>query len=66
MRITYSTVVAHLPPTPLGLLGARWMTAHCCDLCHQRVESDQLIIHTQGHDNVAGALLVAPDRSIRP
>ncbi len=62
MTTTYRIVVVHLPATPLGLLAERWMIDHWCNLCNQRVESDQLIVHARGHDTVAVAALVGPNR----
>lgn len=50
MRLTYRTVVAHLPPTPMGLLPERWAVEHRCDVCRQRVASDQLVDHARDHD----------------
>ncbi len=50
MTTTYRTVVVHLPPTPLGLLGERWTIEHWCARCRRRVAPAELIAHAQGHD----------------
>lgn len=49
MTVTYRSVVLHVPPTPMGLLPARWVVDHWCNACRQRVATDQLIAHAQGH-----------------
>lgn len=48
---TYRTEILHLPPTPLGLLGERWLTEHTCTTCRQRVATDQLIAHARAHQH---------------
>lgn len=67
MTTTYRIVVVHLPATPLGLLAERPMIDHRCNLCNQRVGSDQLIVHAQVHDGtVAAAHSSVSNRSVRP
>ncbi len=51
MTVTYRTIVAHLPPTPLGLLPQRWTIEHRCNLCHHLVVPDQLVGHARSHDD---------------
>jgi len=53
MTTTYRTIVLHVPPTPLGLLEERWVVDHWCNLCHQRVEPDDLVIHAQEHQSAS-------------
>lgn len=55
MTISYRTVVLHMRPTPLGLLPERWRLEHWCSICRQRVATDQLVIHAQGHERAEGA-----------
>ncbi len=64
MTTTYSTVVVHVPPTPLGLLPERWTIEHRCNLCRQRVEPDQLVVHAQGHDTPLAAALDRPTATV--
>lgn len=45
----YRTTVNLVPPTPLGLLPARWVIEHHCRACRQQVPTDQLIDHAQTH-----------------
>jgi hypothetical protein len=55
MNITYRTVVMHLRPTPLGLLGERWTIEHWCNTCRQRVSTNELVAHARGHHHAHGA-----------
>ncbi|MGH9109105.1 MAG: hypothetical protein ACRDY3_06535, partial [Acidimicrobiales bacterium] len=51
----FHTIVSLVPPTPLGLLGARWAVRHVCERCHQVVPAAQLVAHAEGHqDQAAG------------
>jgi hypothetical protein len=52
MTVTYRTMALHLPPTPLGLLPARWAVEHWCNACRQRVISDLVVAHARGHESV--------------
>jgi hypothetical protein len=45
----FHTVVTELPPTPLGVLPARWRIEHWCTTCRHRVASDELLAHAQDH-----------------
>ena len=54
MTATFRTVVAHLPPTPLGLLPERWTIEHHCTVCRSKVATDDLIAHAQAHAADAG------------
>lgn len=45
----FQTMVLDLPPTPLGLLGRRWVVEHRCTLCYAKVATDELIHHAQDH-----------------
>jgi hypothetical protein len=45
----FHTVVTKLPPTPLGLLPARWHIEHRCTTCRQLVPSVELLAHAQDH-----------------
>ena len=56
MTTTYYTVVAYIPPTPLGLLPERWSIQHQCICCHERVTPDQLVAHAQSHAQAEHAL----------
>lgn len=47
----YHTDVFLLPPTPLGLLPARWSISHHCSTCWARVPTDQLIDHAKTHQH---------------
>lgn len=54
---TYYTRVVWVPPSPLGLLGARWLVTHTCTRCRQDVTAPDLVDHTldhAGHDDVVG------------
>ncbi len=51
MTVTYRTIVAHMPPTPLGLLPGRWTIEHWCNLCRHLVVADQLVDHARSHDD---------------
>lgn len=51
---TYTTVVTELPPTPRGLLPARWTIEHHCRTCRQTIPTDEalnneLLGHTRTH-----------------
>lgn len=46
---TYTTVVTELPPTPLGLLPARWTVEHHCRTCRQTVPTAELLGHARTH-----------------
>lgn len=52
-RVTtsYTSIVLHLPATPLGLLAERWTVDHWCNLCRHRVAPEQLIAHAQHHEH---------------
>jgi len=50
MTVTYRTIILHVAPTPMGLLGERWVVDHWCNACRRRVTSDQLIAHARGHE----------------
>lgn len=52
MTVTYRTVVLHVAPTPMGLLGERWVVDHWCNACRQRVPSDRLVLHARGHESI--------------
>ena len=49
MMTTFRTVVAYLPPTPLGLIPGRWIVEHRCTVCHEKVAAERLIVHAQSH-----------------
>jgi hypothetical protein len=51
MSTVYRTIVVQLPPTPLGLLPARWSVEHWCTLCRSKVDTTDLINHAQNHGN---------------
>ena len=57
MTTIYRTVVADLPPTPLGLLARRWAIEHHCTLCRTKVATDDLIGHAQAHTVTADSSL---------
>ena len=44
--IIFRTEVFYVPPSPLGLVGNRWVVQHRCTICHQHVPGDQLVTHT--------------------
>ena len=46
---TYRTIVLYVQPSPLGLVGDRWIINHWCNTCHHNVPADQLIAHTKTH-----------------
>jgi hypothetical protein len=56
MTTTYYTIVAHIPPTPLGLLPERWSIQHRCTRCHERVTPEQLVPHAQSHGQAEHSL----------
>jgi len=47
----YRTEVFYIHPSPLGLVGDRWVIEHWCTACGQRVTADRLITHAQTHDD---------------
>ena len=47
--IVFRTEVFYVPPSPLGLVGDRWVVQHRCAICHEHVAGDQLLIHAQRH-----------------
>jgi len=50
MTATYfQTVVMWSPPTPLGLLGGRWVTSHRCTRCGEQVPTPDLVPHAEAH-----------------
>jgi hypothetical protein len=49
--IVYRTTVSELPPSPLGLLPARWHIEHRCTLCDRYIPTDQLIAHVRDDHN---------------
>ena len=53
MKTIFRTVVAYLPPTPLGLLPGEWMIEHRCTVCHDKVVAEDLVDHAQAHAGVA-------------
>lgn len=60
MTTVFRTVVSELPPTPLGLLPARWHVGHQCTVCHSIVAAEDLIEHARGHESPAEGLQGAP------
>jgi hypothetical protein len=48
---TYHTTATLLPPTPHGLLPARWHIRHTCTTCGAHVSTDDLLAHAQQHHN---------------
>jgi hypothetical protein len=59
-NVVYYTVVRWIPPSPLGLVGNRWVIDHRCDICYQQVPTDQLLAHTKNHTE-AGIIAERPD-----
>jgi hypothetical protein len=51
MTVTYRTIILQIPPTTPPLLPERWVVDHWCNLCRGRVESGDLIVHAQAHEN---------------
>jgi hypothetical protein len=49
MTTIFRTLVVDLPPTPLGLLPARWTIEHWCTLCRSEVATQDLVAHAQAH-----------------
>ena len=47
----YRTEVLYIHPSPLGLVGDRWVIEHHCTTCRQHVAADQLITHARTHHN---------------
>jgi hypothetical protein len=47
--ISYRTIVLHVSASPLGLSPERWIVDHWCNLCHQRVPTNELIAHGREH-----------------
>lgn len=45
----FRTIVTELPPTPLGLLPARWTIEHWCTTCRHHVAATDLLAHAQTH-----------------
>lgn len=45
----YKTDVVWVGPSPLGLVGSRWVVEHWCTTCRQPVPGDQLVAHAQDH-----------------
>lgn len=44
-----------LRPTPFGLIPERWRLEHWCGICRERVATDQLVAHAQGHERAERA-----------
>jgi len=49
--IIFRTEVFYVPPSPLGLVGNRWVVEHRCTICHEHVPGEQLLLHAQRHPN---------------
>ncbi|MGH9245736.1 MAG: hypothetical protein ACRD29_15745 [Acidimicrobiales bacterium] len=58
----FRTIVTNLPPTPLGLLPARWHLEHRCTACHRQVATDDLVTHAQQHHDHRRAPYQTPPR----
>jgi hypothetical protein len=56
MTTTFRTVVLDLPPTPLGLLPRSWRIEHRCNTCGAKVATNDLVAHSQTHDQTPTAL----------
>ncbi len=46
----FSTTVAEVPATPMGLLPARWVIWHVCRECRADVKPDELLAHAKEHE----------------
>jgi hypothetical protein len=49
VTVTFHTVVLDLAPTPLGLLGRRFVVRHRCSQCSATVETTGLVDHARSH-----------------
>ncbi len=50
MTVTFRTIVLDVPPSPLGLLPARIVIEHRCNLCHHEIATEDLGAHARRHD----------------
>jgi hypothetical protein len=47
--VSFHTMVYDSPPTPMGLIGRTFYVMHHCNLCRQKVRTDELVTHARDH-----------------
>jgi hypothetical protein len=50
MTVTFRTIVLDVPHSPLGLLPARVVIEHWCNVCRHKVATEHLAAHARSHD----------------
>jgi hypothetical protein len=51
MTVTFRTIVLDVPASPLGLVPARLVIEHRCNLCRHEVATEHLAAHARSHDD---------------